>query len=346
MSDSEEKRKKAVEEIYLRLLEREPDTAGLNAYLYSDIPLEQVEIEILNSVEYSNLQRKKHFGANVESLGSKEMLLMGSSPSTYEHIKTLKEGGVKAVLNLDNSVSDDYPSSEFEHYLNVPLDRDKLITIDDLNRILNFLYRSMIVLGKKSFVHSDRGVERSPMVVALFLMAERKLSFKEAITILTTKQSVANPGINLISSEILKAAKDFVFETNEEATVDEKILSLDFVEITNTLVVGKKLNSFVADKLKISGVKTVLDMNTEKIDLPSNCRWFSHMHIPVDEKQLSTIMKVALRSANKYSKNGKLYVVCKSIPILLMFVENYLLNFVKATDSTVHKDFRDKLMLL
>jgi len=334
MSLSQEERKSKITELYRTILERDPDESGLKSYVFSDLPLSQIESALRNSVEYTDLQRRKNFGATIESLGSGELMMMGSTPKKLDHVKSLQRIGVSSLLNLDTVVEDPSIFEGFDSYLHVPLRKDEPIPLDKLSDCLNFIYNSILVKENKTFIFSERGVERAPTMVALFLIAEKKYSLKTALSVIMSKQKIINPRRDLISSDVLEAAKNFQFTgpipprvlKAAQAAQDDRI---PFVKITETLIVGKTASSLTLHKLKEFGFDTILDLNEERSELPDGAGWFSHVHIPTSEKQLDSVLKVALRSANKYALRGKVYVMTSNPGVLLMFAENYMANFVK-----------------
>jgi len=324
-------RKEKIASLYLRVLGQEADDPGLNAYLYSDISLEDIEAGMRNSPEYQELQRKNNFSKQLGSLGTGELLLMGSSPRSDEHVESLKSTGVVALLSLDGEFERPYNHLWCEHFLSVPLAKDKPITVEQITNILNFMYTNIVVNGRKTFVHSDLGMSRAPMIITLFLVAEKKMPFLQALTIVTAKQSMVNPGRSLISGEVLNHLKTFKFRDVGEQRVTVATTTsisgesgkVDYVPLNQNILVGTKLNEKMVGQFRASDVDVIVDLNETRTKLPTEAQWFSHIHLPLPEDQIKDMMPVIIKNVRKYSARGRVYVMCDEMPKLMLFAENF-----------------------
>lgn len=359
MTDSnEEKRREAISAIYRELLSREADEPGLNMYTSSDLTLEQVRQDIMSSAEYLDVQRLKNFGATLESLGSKELLLMGSSPQNDEQVKALKDAGVQVILNLDLEEDILYDEGVFEKHLNIPINPAEPMQEEAVKDALSFMYQSIVVEQKKTFIHSRRGLSRSPIIIALFLMWDKQIEFIKALTLLAAKQTNINPRRDLVTGGLINSIKNM--EVNKvdlqerkkksSAALGDRVDRQPFVSLTENIIVGTSITQVVLNKLRAAGVSTLVDLNTERLDLPQGSQWFGHVHLPAPPDSLDSIMPVILRGVNKYSNRGKVFVACKDLGILLFFAENYIQNFLTGDDVAENLNktsgIRKKLMSL
>ena len=333
----EEKRKEQIKEAYLKILLREPDTGGLHNYLYSDLSIEAIEETLKSSTEYLAIQQANNFSGTVKALGSGELLVMGASPKKSAHVESLKNAGIQAILDLCEPITSPLDFSWCKYNLNVPLKSDEPIALGDLERILDFLYENIVLAGRKTFIYSTDGMCRSPIVVALFLVAEKKLKFSDAIPILISKHKNINPSREMVSAAVLDATKSYKFKGSGKPVVKNNIGDLvkntqlgaapvntvGFVEVTDRICVGRGITPLMLEKLKDLKVEIVLDFNEKKIELPPNQSNMSFVHLPMFSNSLDTLIPVALRAVKKYSFRGKVYVHGE-LPIILMFVEGYV----------------------
>jgi len=334
---NEEKRKEQITEAYLKILSREPDVAGLNNYLFSDLSIESIEESLKTSKEYLTIQQANNFSGTVKSLGSGELLIMGSSPKTSANVESLRKAGIQAILNLCAPVPNPFDTSWCKYSLNVPLKSDEPISLEDLHKILDFMYENIVLAGRKTFIYSTDGMCRSPIVVALFLVAEKKLKFSDAIPILISKHKNINPSREMVSADVLEATKNYKFKGSiDRGTKDNvgavlKDTQLDsvsvniseYVEVTDRIYVGKDISPLVLEKLGALKIETVLDLNEKKVDLPPNKNSMSFVHLPMFPNSIDSLIPVALRAVKKYSLRGKIYIHGE-LPVVLMFVEGYM----------------------
>ena len=329
MSSELEKRKANIIELYRTVLERPFDEPGLNVSLYLKQSLQDIERGMRESPEYLELQRKKGFVKQLEALGTGELLVMGSSPRTAEHVETLLKTGIQAAVNLDHVLSSDCGYKWCENILHEPLYPNKPITKEQIIRIFKFLYNNILVKRNKTLVHSDLGVSRAPMIVALFLVAEKKLSLSTALNMLLSKQKIVNPSKDLVTADLLRFIKETDFHNNSEQVslgnvqYFEPAVKFNYLKITNNLFVCRDLNDKVAAEMKDLGLKVVIDLNRVRQKLVPGAQWFGHVHLPVED-YVSEMMPVAVRNVKKYTAGGCVIVFCKHLPSLIMFVEGII----------------------
>lgn len=354
----EEKRRESIAVLYRELLGREADGPGLNTYESSGLTLDQIRQDMMASAEYLDVQRLKNFGATLESLGSKELLLMGSSPQNDEQVKALKDAGVQVILNLDLEEDIAYDMSVFERHLNIPIGPEEPMKEKSVKDAISFMYQSIVVEQKKTFIHSKRGLSRSPIIIALFLMWDKQIEFIKALTLLAAKQTNINPHRDLVTGGLIDSIKKMeshgidlqARKKKSSAALGDRVDRQPFVPLTENIIVGPNITQVVLNKLKAMGVSTLVDLNTERLDLPQGAQWFGHVHLPAPADGLDSIMPVILRGTNKYSKRGKVFVACKDLGILLFFAENYIQNFITGDDVAENlaktSTIRKKLMSL
>jgi len=346
-------RKEAIEALYLHLLERGADMPGLHTYVNSTLSIKEIEDDMRKSHEYVILCRQKDFGKQVESLGSGERLLMGSSPKTEENVALLKSSGINTILNLDSPFEGKVDLSWCTRYLNVSLNNDVSIDTEKLEMILDFIYTSLSLSDTRLFIHSSRGLSRAPMVIALFLMADKKIRLYDALQLVLSKHRMVNPSRALVSAEVLTFVKNYKHRgtvlknvpLSTPTVFDKASKSLGMVSVTDTVFVGKDITTQLAATLKAAKIDVVIDINEDKKKIDSAAQWFSHIHLPIPDKHINEMLPVVIRNVKRYSSKGRLIVVGESIPKLVMFVENYVSNLgTEARMAVDIGDLRRRLM--
>lgn len=324
-----------IKELYRKHLQREADEPGVENYANSGLSLENIEKILLNSFEYAALQRRAKFKETVQSHSSGELLLMGASPKEESNVRALQEAGVTAVLNLESTIN--YDPSVFEHFENVPLQKSFTLRKDQVLKCLEFIYDNVVVHNRKTFVHSDLGVERAPMIVALFLVAERGISFGIALRIVTSRQQLVSPGRKLLNADLLEyvkslhgklggGAKPSSVAPTDKPFVEAKPLP-NFVKISDKFYIGSSVDNQVLSTLKNDGVATIFNVNTEnKLDDNKEVNAFRHVHFPLSPKDVSAMLPAVLRSIRKYLRSGKMYLYSEEQGLCIMILETYLSN--------------------
>ena len=123
-------------------------------------------------------------------------LAVGPAPRADQHIKRLKEAGIKAVLSLCSMEEAQPPRgfSEFFHCQRIVLPDHRspeLLTLHQLEA-------SLIVLSKlrnhgPTFVHCVAAIERSPLICMAWLIQQQHLNPSEALDYLMQVHPGTNP---------------------------------------------------------------------------------------------------------------------------------------------------------
>ncbi|MCK5016701.1 MAG: dual specificity protein phosphatase family protein, partial [Candidatus Peribacteraceae bacterium] len=237
-----------------------------------------------------------------------------------------------ALLSLDGEFERPYNHHWCKFFVNVPLVNTVPITEDQISKILNFIYTNIVVHGRKTFIHSNLGMSRAPMIIALFLLAEKKMPLLQALTIITTKQNNVNPNRSLITGELVKYLKDFTFIDTKipQATRVHTISAsgkegeVESVSLSNNILLGCTLTNKMIDRFKSTDVDVIIDLNDTRQKLPVEAQWFSHVHLPLADNQIKEMLPIVIKNVSKYSMRGRVYVMCKEMPKLLLFVENFV----------------------
>ena len=341
-------RKEAIGDIYRNLLKREPDVSGLDNYMYSDMDIEEIEHSIKESLEYAQISRKEEFKEEIESLGTAELLMMGATPETPKHITALQNSGVQAVLCLDKKVT--YPIEWCDSFLHVPISIDSAIDKDKLTACIDFIYKNVLKENKKLFVHSKGGVERAPMILALFLFIEKRIPFRNALQVIISRRNTVNPKRCLVNADLLQHAIELREKFNVpnpeslicsntdilkpvqsvKAKATSGKIGLNVVRVSSNMFIGSSFSKEILSFLNKQGVKTIIDMNEKRSLLDSSTgSWFAHIHVPAHNDQLKMIMPVLIRSARKYMLKSPVYIMCDDISPVMMLLENYVRNMDK-----------------
>jgi hypothetical protein len=334
-----------ISELYRKHLLREPDEAGLVNYANSSLALRDIEAAIMGSYEYAELSRKDKFVHSMDALGTNNHMVMGSTPRSEENVKTLVDMGVQAVLDLNDHV--DYDSSVFPYFLNVPVDINKELTTEQVDRCVHFMYENVVICSRKTFIHSDNGLERAPLVMCLFLMAARGFNFGQAIRIIIGRQRLSNPPRHMITSKIVErvmdiskklkdeveyvrfseAIKNSLNKEKEETKPDGGAFVLpEIFRVSDKMYVGGTLSDAVVKKLCDSGVKIIFDMNSKDEEYSPEAQKLRQVRLPVSEKDAKTLIPAVIRSTRKYMKQAPIYVYSKDMGTIVFFIENYISN--------------------
>ena len=331
-------RKEQIENLYKSVLQRDADDGGLKHYMESSLSLEEIEEAFKNSLEYAQLKRKKDFKSDVESLGQKELLVMGSTPRKQEHLNMLSNSDIGAILCLDEKIT--YPNTWCKSFLHVPIEKDKPIPVDKLTQCIEFLFECMAKNNIKTFVHSWNGVERAPLMLALFIASTQEISLQKALNIVRLKRREINPSRSLVDAKLLEKVyelrKTFTLpQYKEQDTPKVKTtptsMGNSVVVVSDNMFLGASVNSSVLEDLKNKGVKTIIDLNEKslKIDSPIGS-WFAQVKLPVPDKQLKNMMPILIRTSRKFMGRGPVYMVCSNPAVLFMFVDTYAANIEKS----------------
>lgn len=364
-----------ITELYKKLLKRDPDDSGLASYLYSDLTIDQITYIIKNSTEYLGLQSKSSFKESADSVGSSELFVMGSSPKTNEHSASLRGAGVQVMLDLNEELLD-YDASWCEDFLHVPIRPDAPITEEQIDRCFSFIKRNVVENGRRVFVHSERGVSRAPTIMILFLVADKGLSFYNALRLVHTKQNLVNPSRALVPASLL----EYVYGYRKRYGTDSKEVEVTIpppvqaepvsgsksnkrdpnktqmplppknsvIRVTSKLFAGFDLNSDIIDDLHRMGVTTFLDLNLNPKHRDLQDSRFSNIHLPVFMDQIEVLMPMVFKSMDRYLKDGGLYLHCDDQRLVQSILDGYvksnpdILREVKQQQSS-HKKSLTKL---
>lgn len=342
MQDTIEERKEKISDLYRNILEREPDSPGLASYLHSDLTIEQIEFIMQNSTERLGLNSKKNFKSDVNSVGNAELFVMGSSPKTDEHSNALMGSGVKAMLDL-NVGEPSYDRSWCVDFLHVPIDPEKPLTKDIIDKCFTFIHKNVIDEGNRIFLHSRLGVSRSPLIMILFLVAEKGLSFYNALRLVHSKQPTVNPSRELLTADIL----DYVYSYRKKFGAverDRAFVSLPSVpspentprqppvnkdekplyRVNSRLFAGTFMDNEVLAELSRINVKTVLDINLNAKSKNFADSGFNVVHLPLFTDQLETLMPLLMKSIDRYTKDVGIYLYSEDNTLLRTILNLYI----------------------
>jgi protein-tyrosine phosphatase len=341
---------KKITEMYRTHLKREPDGPGMEDYLKSSLSIKEIEQCLLTSQEYLDTERLLNFKTNVEVLGKGELLLMGSTPRSEDDIKTLISMDVQAVLNLDSTTT--YDSTCFKQYLNVPIEPKKPMSEEIVRKCLVFIKENVVERGKKTFIHSERGLERAPMILTLFLVAERGMPFGVALRIVLSKQKIVSPGRELLNSSLLEYVihmrKEFgapdnsnirytlpsvvpptqsVSKVSEGRTVVASGKMPNIKKVSEKLYVGSVIDDTTLASLFSAEVKTIMDTNEGNVKINSSTgQKFSIVKLPMIISELNSLLPVLVKSSRKFMGRGPLYLFNSNPGILAAFLTYYASN--------------------
>lgn len=299
----------AIKSLYKDLLNREADESGLNNYLKSNLSIDEIKGALIESVEYLEKRRVKEFSKVVGELGSDELMLLGSCPKSMDNVEVLKKRGVKSILCLDSRSASLYDHSWVENFLCVDLEANKFFTKEKVELALKFLYDCIDVKKTPTYIHSDTGVERAPLIGALYLVAARNMRYNKALEIIMEKSRHVNPNKFYVRGSVLEHVLSMRgdlggFESKEVAVLNK------MVKITDNIYMTTAIKEEMVDGLNKNGFKSILDLNKDKINLTnsSSYGWFNHVHLPVMGDQVKNLIPVILRNISKLEKNGKVIV--------------------------------------
>lgn len=343
-----EKRTQEITKLYKKHLNREPDDPGLMSYLHSDLSIDEIEHIIRNSKECNMLKRHKDFDKNVDAVGSSELFVMGSSPKTLEHFNALKKVGVKAILDLNEKESS-FDQSWCDDYLNVPIKEKEPITTKQVDECFAFVRKNVIKEKRKVFIHSSQGISRAPAVMILFLVADKGLSFYNALRLVHSKQEGISPSRELISADVLEhvykyrekygtKSRDFSmgvkkpqspFGTTEPRQGDAPSQKMHnpentIIKVNNKLFAGFTVNDDILDDLDKMGIYTIVNLNPSLSTVSSIDSKFSNIHLPLFLDQMDSLMPVVLKSIDKYTKDGGLFIYCENQPLVKTILDAYI----------------------
>ena len=101
----------------------------------------------------------------------------------------------KHLLNVFENNSNVEKSTYKPTYLRIPLNDDLRSSIlPNLKENLVFL-KSALDQGSKVLVHCSAGISRSPAIVIAYLMSRLKISFKEALGMVSEKRNIIEPNL-------------------------------------------------------------------------------------------------------------------------------------------------------
>lgn len=338
---AEKNRTEQISELYRTLLNREPDDPGLKNYLHSDLTIEQIADIIENSTEYLGSKNKKSFKENTEAIGAGELFVMGSSPITDEHALSLKNAGVQSMLDL-NSIEVSYDHSWCVDFLNVPLDTKKPLTKEQIDLCFDFIRRNVVEKQNKIFVHSNNGLSRSPLIMILFLVADKGLTFYEALRLVHSKQPSVNPVRSLMPASVL----EYVYQCRKKyGTVRKEVKETaplvspmdappvsqpspntdkNIIRVTGKLFAGFLADADIFEGLKKVGVKSVMDLNLEPDNKGDTDLRFNTVHLPLFKDQLDILMPMVMKSMGKYMEGGGLYIHCRDKELVRVVLDTFV----------------------
>jgi hypothetical protein len=295
--------------VYKDLLGREADDGGLNNYMKSGLTIDEIKDALLCSVEYLEKRRVKEFARVVDELGSDELMMLGSYPKTSENIEMLKKRGVKSVLCLDAKAASSYDHSWVENFLVVDIEVNKFFSKEKVELALKFLYDSIDVKKVPTYIHSDVGVERAPLIGALFLVAARNMRYNKALELIMEKSKYINPNKFYVKGAILEHVQNMRGALGGYESKQAEALN-KIVKITDNIYMTSTISDEMVDALHRGGFKSILDLNKDKAILSGSQSygWFNHMHLPVLGDQVKNLIPVVIKNITKLEKNGKVVV--------------------------------------
>lgn len=180
MSVPDDIRSEAIKELYKKILNREADLPGLEAYYGSSLTEKEIESEMRSSDEYRVLTgaaEKTSSGLLLDNF------LIGMPPKSNEESKSLVDTGVKVVIGIGRSPFITYDQNEFEEHYIVPIGEYGKSDLDGkaLNKCVVLLYDKVIKEGKKTYLHSVDGLVDTVLVASVFRSIVKDTSFTSSL---------------------------------------------------------------------------------------------------------------------------------------------------------------------
>ena len=364
MAAEKNEREEQIADLYRDLLNREPDTSGLMNYFNSDLTIEQIANIIEDSIEYKDLKGlkgKKEFVDPTGSVGAEELFVMGSSPKTDENAGALKMAGIKAMLDL-NVGEPGYDHSWCVDFLNVPLYTKAPLSEEQIDSCFAFIRRNVVEKSNKIFVHSDRGYSRAPLIMILFLIADKGLSFYEALRLVHSKQNSVNPERSLMTADVL----EYVYKCRKKyGTVKREVRgpavpavspldspptsnpptnqSKNIIRITTKLFAGSLIDVDIFEGLQKVGVKTIMDLNLNPDAKADKDLRFNSIHLPIFKDQLEVLMPMVMKSMSKYMEGGGLYIHCRDMDLVRYILDSYIKTNPKVLEELKKQQVNNSL---
>lgn len=317
-----ESREKAIANLYRTVLNREPDAPGLSSYFDSPLSIEDIERDMKASPEYIKLVKSSTFIESLKDTKATDLLVLGSTPTEEEHVKELKNIGIEAVLDLNVVPAKFFKSQWKGIYKHISLSRKLPITRNKAAEALEFMFNTLFVERKKLFVHSELGMSRAPLMVALFLVADRGMGFYEAVKIVVHKHRGVNPRKTAVTADVLSFVREFKNKTDnfgkEFVAVGKATPGGKLVPVSNNLFVS---SSFDVDVLVDKGISVIYDISPDGL-VQEKIPGISVVSIPVSQDSMGTFLPAILKSTVKRSSKQKVCVVSSDIGALLFYVEN------------------------
>ena len=299
----------SIRALYKELLNREADDSGFNNYFKSQLRIDEIKEALMSSVEYLEKRRVKEFGKVVEEIGTEELMLLGSCPRTAENVDILKKRGVKSILCLDSKSASLYDHNWVDNFLCVDMEVNKFFTKEKVELALKFLYDSIEVKKVPTYIHSDTGMERSPLLGALFLVATKGTRYNKALELIMSKSRHVNPNKFYVRGSVLEHVIGLRGKLEGYKHIDAEAMN-KIIKITENVYFTSDIKEEAVENLRRIGFKSILDLNKEKtkLDQSSSGGWFNHIHLPVIDEQIKNLIPTILKNILRLEKSGKVLV--------------------------------------
>lgn len=310
-----------ISNLYKEVFNRDPDAVGLQRYIESGLSIEAIKEDMMRSAEYVAVLRKKEFVTSLEKNNPADLLIIGASPVLKEHENALKAAKIEAILDLNivPTTKNNYPWCK--SYKHISTSRNMPLSAEKAKAILEYMYHELFVEKHKLYIHSELGMTRAPMAVALFLVADRSINVFQAIKIVVHKHEYVNPQRIFLSPEALSVAKEF---KNTIKNIRNKPQA-----VSNTLSSTGSIISISPSLFVTFGKITDQDINKNKIDVIYDLYASSQgeivkkeiVHLPVSPDVVQKLIPVVVKATVKRASMANVLVMFENMGIMLFYIE-------------------------
>ena len=117
-----------------------------------------------------------------------------ANEKTIRNLELLKENNITAIVNCAKEIPCYYESDNIDYYHIPVIDTEDIEENNKMFRYLEDAYwfiKDYLDKNNKVIVHCKQAIQRSPTVIAAYLMKSYKLSMEEAIKFIKTKRQEA-----------------------------------------------------------------------------------------------------------------------------------------------------------
>ena len=206
-TDTIKNRTAAIKNLYVTLLEREADRAGLDHYVNSGLPLQDIERIIKSSPEYL-----KKNPPPAKPQGSAHNFFIGPPPRTDTNMNKLLETGVTCIVNLGGKHKEPlWNTKKIKKYKHVDIftHKNKSLEIKKVRELLDFLVETTSNEGEKVYVYSSyKNSMAAGIIAAAYLSATVNADFKFALLDIFKKTPDLAVEESLLTPEFIRVVSD------------------------------------------------------------------------------------------------------------------------------------------